>query len=310
MIHTVTLNPAVDKMLYLDVLKKNITNRVRSARVTVGGKGTHVSIDLKNLGVNSNAFGICHGSTGEWIIGKLRDYGLNVRFRFKKDLLTRTNYLLIEGNGNCTIVAENGVALEEDDLESLFSEIDESIQPGDFLVISGDASNCKMPHVYNRLIRRVGGKRPKIFLDTSGDNLKQCIKESPFLIKPNLDELSYLCERPVSMEDEDIVDAICSLDRYHVDIVAVSLGGKGSIVKTPEGIYRVVPPDVSIINTIGCGDCYLSGLIYGIYKNMGIEQTLRLATAISSAAAESDSSVGFSVEHSKKLIPLVIIEKL
>ena len=58
MINTVTLNPAVDRILYLNRVQKNITNRTRSGVKTVGGKGTHVSMNLAILGIPSRAFGL------------------------------------------------------------------------------------------------------------------------------------------------------------------------------------------------------------------------------------------------------------
>ena len=68
MINTVTLNPAVDRILYLNRVQKNITNRTRSGVKTVGGKGTHVSMNLAILGIPSRAFGLAYGETGQYIL--------------------------------------------------------------------------------------------------------------------------------------------------------------------------------------------------------------------------------------------------
>ena len=310
MINTVTLNPAIDKMLFLNKLEKNMTNRIQEIEQTIGGKGTHVSVNLKQMGENSNVFGICHGETGAMILKLLQTYGLNLHFIHEETFQTRTNYLLIEDSGDCTIIAEKGVQLSDTDLQKLFDKMSATIQEEDYLILSGDVSNCQDPMVYNKLLAFLKKKNLKVFLDTSGNSLGLCIKESPFLIKPNLDELSTLCNRPVSPEDEDIIAAIDSLDPYHVQIIAVSLGGNGSMVKTPEGTFRVYPPKVNVIHTIGCGDCYLAGFVHGLSKNLSIEDTIRTATAVSAATAESRSSVGFSMERAQELIPLVKINKL
>ena len=93
-------------------------------------------------------------------------------------------------------------------------------------------------------------------------------------------------------------------------IIAVSLGGDGSIVKAPEGYYRVHPPKVNVQNTIGCGDCFLSGFVYGLSEGYSIEDTIRIATAVSAATAESQLSAGYDLERAKELKEQVTIEKI
>lgn len=310
MIHTLTLNPAIDKLLYLDCLEKNVTNRLRDCAIAIGGKGTHVSINLRCLGEPSTAFGVCFGETGKKVCGMLRDSGVDACFIHKDGAETRTNCLLIERGGDCTILAEKGPLLTEAILDELFSKMEERVNHGDILVLSGDASNCPDPATYNRLLNRLKSKKLKVFLDTSGDSLLRCAAETPYLIKPNLDELSTLCGHPVALDEDEMISAINSLRRYEIPVVAVSLGGDGSIIKAPEGTFRVRPPKVQVANTIGCGDCFLAGFVYGVSRGLSLEQSIRAATAVSSATAESNSSVGFDVKRAEALAPLVQITKL
>lgn len=312
MIHTLTLNPAIDRILYLKELEKNITNRIRKTTDTIGGKGTHVSINLKLLGQDNNAFGICHGENGKQVLKMLSAHGINVQFNhyMEDGKETRTNYLLIEDNTDCTIVAESGVTLSDSELDTLLSTMQNVIQPGDYLIFSGDASNSPDPSIYNKILQLFREKNLKFFLDTSGASLKECIQESPFMIKPNLDELSMLAGYNIPEDDASIISAIDSLDKYGVEIIAVSLGGDGSIVKAPEGVYRVHPPKVNVVNTIGCGDCYLAGFVYGLSKSYGIEETIRTATGVSAATAESQLSAGYDVDRAMELKNQVTIEKI
>ncbi len=311
MIHTVTLNPAVDKLLFLNEFKKNITNRLQNSEDSLGGKGTHVSINLKFLGIDNNALGIVHGNTGNEILQLLEASGVHVKFLHKngENEDSRTNYLIIEDNGDCSTIASRGVDLDQQDIEELITLLLENVKEGDLVVLSGDATNCYDPQVYNIIMKRLKDLKPKFFLDASGPTLTNCIKEAPYLIKPNLDELSSLYGKELRT-DEDILLAIDSLSAHGIEIIAVSLGEDGSIVKTPEGIYRMKPPAVNVKNTIGCGDCFLSGIIYGITKNYSFEETLRFATAISAATAEAVSSVGFDKIRANELLPLVHIEKI
>ena len=310
MINTLTLNPAIDKVIYLDSLEKNHTNRAEGTAEVIGGKGTHVSINLKLLGITSRAFGICHGEAGRRIIGYLEDYGLEVAFLHRDGAESRTNYLLVERGNDCTIVAEKGVPLGSADLAELVSSLKARTRPGDWLILSGDAGNCADPFVYNGIMDELRDRKLRIFVDTSGPALARCVQSAPFLIKPNLRELSSLCGREVGCNDDDILRALESLNTRGVEIVAVSLGGAGSILSCPQGLYKAVPPRVNVRNTIGCGDCYLAGLVYGISEGKSMEETLRVATAASAATAESSLSVGFDPARARELAAACEVHRL
>ena len=49
MILTLTLNPCIDKTIYLDQLEVGSYNRVKNVREDSAGKGLNVSIVLNNL---------------------------------------------------------------------------------------------------------------------------------------------------------------------------------------------------------------------------------------------------------------------
>ena len=311
MIHTVTLNPALDKVLFLKEqgLVLNCTNRAKRMLDTIGGKGTHVSLNLCQLGVDNCAFGLAYGANGREIMRALRQEGVDVRFVYNERANSRVNTLLIEENGNCTTVAEPGVVPTEQEFNDLLTAMKESIKPGDSLVLSGDASNCP-PDVYVRILQELADKQLHIYLDASGPSLLQCLPSSPFFIKPNEDELSQICGRPLQSE-RDIIESVCKIsEEYDIQIIAVTLGHNGSVVKMGGDIYRVKPPQVQVRNTIGCGDCFLSGMIYGSAKNLSPEESLRFATAASAANAESDLSFGFDEVRAGELLSLCKVEKI
>ena len=310
MIHTVTLNPAIDKLLFLNEFKKNITNRLTSVDDSIGGKGTHVSINLSSLGIKNNAFGIAHGETGKQIISMLKEHeNIDVKFLYREEPESRTNFLMVEETGDCCVLASRGVTVTKEDIDEFLDLLKANLKEGDALILSGDTSNCYDSKVYNFMLKELSDLHLRVYLDASGATLIDCLSASPYLIKPNQDELSQICGHEIETEEE-IIAAIESLSKYNIEIIAVSLGGDGSIVKTPEGIYRIKPPSVSVNNTIGCGDCFLSGLIYGLEAGKPMDETLVIATAISSATAESVYSIGFDTERAKELKSMVTITKI
>jgi 1-phosphofructokinase family hexose kinase len=308
MINTVTFNAAVDHILFLEKMIKNITNRVTGTLVSVGGKGTHVSINLSIMGKRSRAFGFAYGKNGRYIIEQLKKFDVETHFCYADDRESRDCYQIIEKDSSCTMFAEKGVSPHDIEIELMFEEMKNHIESNDMLVLSGDASNTRQG-TYLRIMEELAGKDVRIFLDTSGEMLKEGIKKHPYLIKPNKDELASLCG--VSIENnDDVLSAIDSLDKYGIEVIAVSLGSIGSVMRTSKGTFIATPPEVKIRNTIGCGDCFLSGLIFGIEKKMDEAETLAWATAVSSSAATTPLSVGFDLDFATNLLCSCKVKKI
>ena len=73
--------------------------------------------------------------------------------------------------------------------------------------------------------------------------------------------------------------------------VCVSLGEKGSIIYTPDKRYVIPPvPSAKLVSTLGAGDAYVAGLIYGIVNQWNIEDCGRLGSVLSSFIVEAEGA--------------------
>lgn len=312
MIFTVTLNPAVDKILFLDEFQRSRTNRLTQTLETIGGKGTHVSINLKLQDVQSTALGIALGENGKKIVKILEGWGVEVQF-LQYDLPgmeSRTNYEIVENSGHiCTMVTERGPILPTRITDDLLKQIRGLVKAGDMLVLTGDASNVEDAAIYSKLTLVVKELGVKVFLDASGHYLKEGLSSSPFLIKPNFEELCFIAGRDLKTEAE-IVAAMQSLDEFNIPMIAMTWNGNGAIVKNGRDFYGVNPIKVEAINEGGCGDAFLSAIIAGIEKNISIEATLKTAAAVAAAAAESEITAGFDPTRAAELKKLAVVTKI
>ena len=93
-------------------------------------------------------------------------------------------------------------------------------------------------------------------------------------------------------------------------MVVISLGGDGSMVACEEGVYQVQVPKIQAVNTVGCGDSMIAGFAVGFVRNLPIEETIRLASAISAANALRMETGYFLKEDMERLFPEIVIKKL
>jgi 1-phosphofructokinase family hexose kinase len=312
LIFTVTLNPAVDKILFLEEFHRSRTTRLSRTMETIGGKGTHVSINLKLQNVQSTALGIALGESGRKITRMLKGWGVEVSFLQydRQGMESRTNYEIVEQKGHvCTMLTERGPILPRGMTDDLLRQIKDLVGKGDILVLTGDASNVEDIAIYSKLTQAAREIGARVVLDASGHYLQEGIRSNPYLIKPNLEELSFIANHDLITE-QDIILAMKSLDEFAIPIIAMTWAGKGAIIKMEDAFYRIRPLAVATVNEGGCGDAFLSALIVGMVTNEPIESTLKRAAAVSAAAAESEITAGFDPARAEELFTRAKVERI
>lgn len=309
MVITVTINPAMDIVMKLDNFRLNVTNRIQKKFRCVGGKGTHVSINLSLLGVGNTATGVVMGATGEEILKRLSEYDIDVKFLKLDKGDSRTNYVIADSEGNCTLISEPGQQLGKDVAEMFTGHYSRLVSEGDMVVISGDASNQKGTGLQDMLIDIAIARGARFCLDASGIYLENGIRKRPFLVKPNLDELGALIGCEMKTED-DIVSAMKQVRANGAENVIASCGGEGSYALIGDRLYRAASPAVEVKNTVGCGDALLSGIIAGFEMKLPAPEILRKATAVAAATAMDESTVGFDPSLAAKLEAEVKVEEV
>jgi tagatose 6-phosphate kinase len=177
------------------------------------------------------------------------------------------------------------------------------------VTISGSAPKGAGSDLYRKMIRAAREAGKPVILDTSGVMLEECLLERPTMIKPNIDEIRALTGRPMNSR-EGLLQAARDLHEDGVEIVVISLGGDGSLVSCQEGVFDVKVPKIEAVNTVGCGDSMIAGFAVGISRGYSMEETIRLASAVSAANAMR-METGFIVkEDMEALLPQIQIKKI
>lgn len=282
MIITVTLTPALDKTVVIPNFSINHVNRILQLRTDPGGKGINVSKVLKEYGCDSLAMGILGGPVGADIKARLDQMGIYSHFIFTPDN-TRTNLKIIDPDlGTNTDINEPGPQVSAGTLEQMRSVLLSQLSPDDIVVLAGKLPPGASPSYYGTLIRLCRERQAKVFLDTDAEFLAEGIKEGPFMIKPNLDELERTCGCRLE-SIEAVYRQGHQLLEKGISLVVVSLGREGALFLTKhESIWGHGIP-VSVKSTVGAGDSMLAAVAWAVSQKMSLVQTVRLAIASSTA---------------------------
>lgn len=309
MIFTVTLNPALDKTIVVSDFTPGQVNRVASVRVDAGGKGINVSKCLRALGEPSIAAAILAGSRGEELEEMLRA-GDVMPLAVWVDGQTRTNLKIIDPyRKENTDINEPGPAAAAEQLEQLKERIAERLNPGDLVILSGSLPAGADRTLYQRWTAYFKEKGAIVLLDADGEALFQGLQATPYLIKPNNDELARLkgaehltMEQMIAMGRELLTQGIRD--------VVISLGGDGALFLSEEGVFRAEGLNVPVRSTVGAGDSMVAAMAFGICRGLDREAQIALAMAMGAASVMQDGSQAPDRELVETLAQQVKIEKL
>lgn len=283
MIYTLTLNPALDHKLYLDELTLGSTNRAGRDTLIFGGKGINVSYVLSQLEIPNVALGFVAGFTGVALCRQLTDAGIRQDMIFLTEGLTRINVKLSADVE--TEINTCGPRITPEAMGALMRKL-EDMSEGDILVLSGSIPPSLPRDTYATIMAALAGKGIRCVVDTEGEALTSTLPHRPFLVKPNLRELSLLSGTELTT-DEDILSAARDLQARGAQNVLVSLGGRGAMLLDEYGGYVVSHAlGGTPVNTVGAGDSMVAGFLAGVSE--GYNQALRLGLAAGGATACSD----------------------
>ncbi len=282
MIYTVTLNPALDYNVYLADFTAGETNRTQREELLFGGKGINVSTVLTELDEPTVALGFVAGFTGEALCAALTARRVAHEFVTLPAGQTRIN-VKIKADKESEINAA-GPDVPKASLDAFFRKLD-ALRAGDTLVLAGSVPRSVPKDIYEQMILRVKNRHVRVVVDAERDLLLRILPYRPFLIKPNLRELSDMVEREL-ITDGDIADAARELQKQGAQNVLVSLGGKGALLLDEHGkVHRAPAVGGAPVNTVGAGDSMVAGFLCGVAK--GYPYALRLGLAAGGATASS-----------------------
>ncbi len=281
---TVTLNPAIDKIVSIPnfCLGKDFVQK--DASLSPGGKGINVSRALKNLGIPALATGLIGGSTGKFMQRSLtREHIPNdfshVSFETRISLTINDPAQDLE-----TRILEPGHPVPSKDMQQFNTKFKKLLKRAHCVVLAGRVPLGTTDHLYAKLIAMARKRNVPVFLDTHGPALRAGIKAKPFAIKPNLKEAEAALGMRLNSLPE-IKRAVKKFHKYGVQLVIISMAAQGAIVSNAKEMFLVQPPAVKVKSQVGCGDSFVAGCVYGLVRRLPLSSMAAFASAVGTANA-------------------------
>lgn len=306
---TVTLNPAVDKTLVVPNFKFERVVRVREVFTYPSGKGVNVARVLVRLGVPAICLGFVGGHAGAFLADRLTEEGIEHDFTFVAGE-TRVNLTIRDPETGLEVhLVEPGSPVTHEDWGRFLETFERHLPNAIWVALCGSLPPGTPVDSYAQLILLAHEHKVPCALDTSGDALREGVKASPQLVKPNRQELAELLGEPMENEGK-LINGVRKLLGFDIRKVAVSLGKDGAVGSDGREFWKAIPPPVQTVNTIGSGDALLGGLIFALVKDMPFEEALRFAVATGTANTLVDGPGYVDIKSVKEIAGKVTVQKL
>ena len=284
MILTLTINPAVDRIITADRLVFEDRGYILDHSEAAGGRGINASQVVHAFGGKTVAVLTAGGPAGERIEKLLGTLG------FSSDIVhvraeTRTNLTISDKQGLTVKLNERGAPLEASELKEIKKKVEGRLPKTQWLMICGSIQPGVPPHYYCEIIEMAKSHGVKTLLDTDGEALQHALEAKPTVIMPNQHEAERLLSRALITRGQ-CLEAVDVMQAMGPENVILSLGARGAIGSSPEGVFEALPPRIEALCPIGAGDALGAAFAWSMEKKKSFSEALRWGVATGTAAAK------------------------
>lgn len=311
MVLTVTLNPSIDRAVFIQQLKVGDTNRVVRTETDAGGKGVNLSRVLRELGGETVATGFLGGGAGAYIC-KVLDLQSVPHCFVEVAGDTRTNISVEdEAQNPPTTFNERGPEVTGKDIDRLFDKVSEYLPRLTWLAMGGSLPPGAPPDTFRKLVDLAHQQGIRALVDADGEAMKLAMLAQPDFIKPNEKEASRLLDRELSGRN-DAIEAAKELYRLlggGEKMAVISRGAGGAVLACGDGEFDGVTPNVEMRSSIGCGDSLLGGMLWAMGTGRALDEAFRWGLASGAATAATDGTEIARRPVVEKLLKLAKVER-
>jgi 1-phosphofructokinase len=314
MIATITINPALDRVFYIDDFTINKLHRITDETkelISPGGKGVNISVMLKRFGITTIAMGFTGSIFGKKLEQDLRELGITTNFiRTEED--TRTDIFVIDNkNDTLTEINESGNHISDEDLPLFMDRYKKVLNQIQTIIIAGSLLPLMDPHFYADLVRLAKKKGIKAIVHTAPKYLDAAIKEQPFMIFPDMRSTKEFRGRVLDTVDCCLESGKAIIEKHEeTQVVLFSHLVENIVVVTRTAAYVFNKKDKHTANLLGFSDAIVAGVAYGLEQNISIKEALCLGCSAGFKTIEKNEKYCTNLEKVKENVANLNIKEL
>ncbi|HEX4769678.1 MAG TPA: hexose kinase [Bryobacteraceae bacterium] len=307
---TLTVNPAIDRIVTVDRLVFEDRAYIETSTEAAGGRGINAARVLTSFGASVVAITTSGARTGS----RRFEEALQAD-EFGKDIVKirqpiRTNLTITDRRGLTLKLNELGPKLSQAEQNRIISAVTAHLPSASWLMLCGSLPPSVDGHFYVKLIRAAAKHEVKTLLDTDGDALLHGIEAKPTLVKPNHSEAERLLNTPLITRPQ-LVDAVRRIKDIGAETVALSLGSRGIVAATNDGsVLEVVPPSIEAVSPIGAGDAAAAAIVWSLARGDSFSEALRWGVAAGTASTELPGITLANLEQTQTLYKQTSVTRL
>ena len=236
---TLTLNPAFDIHCKGNCLIAGGENFAEITVKNTGGKGLNISRGLTVFGVENIAYMLLGEENGDEFENSVKREGIEaicyrLGGRIRENITHRSESAE-------TRLSFSGFSVGKSDFSAVEKQILALCQKGDVVTLTGSLPKGVGADTALALAEKIRGAGARLVIDCRSLTMNEVIAAKPYLIKPNLLEISDMTGKDIKAPAEAAAEAI-RLDESGVENAMISLGGEGAVLACSDGVYYAKAP--------------------------------------------------------------------
>ncbi len=308
MIVTLTINPAIDRIISIDRLAFEDRAYINSSRESAGGRGINVSSVIHSFGGETLAVLISGGDSGKRLEGLLGKCGYRIAVVPVQNEI-RTNLTITDKHGLTVNLNEPGPQLGKAEVARVERVVRDTLDHASWLMVCGSIPPGVPPAFYGKLISMARHKKVKTLLHADGEALREGIAARPTVVSPNQQEAGRLLGQTL-LTRTHYLEAAERIRQLGADSVVLTLGSRGAVGAFADGLMEALPPRIDAVCPIGAGDALMAAYAWARERRASVAEALRWGVAAGTASARLPGMSFASLAQAREIYRQVEVRRV